>query len=288
MSVNVDYWKKKFDDIPFSKVSIKMIHEFPFIVYDFGKYGELKLKADKECILEKLYKCIGNSYKCSHNLKLACKCWSSQINLLCETANKLYENYLKDQNIQPFVKFINEYYPEYRDYRYTGLPCYSYVILGLHDRCYLHETPHYTNFISELLKNVKSEKAMFLCGRSSARIGKWFFIEDSVDSSNNLRIIGDLGINRDDPIQARICSIYDNWAKQNEYQLDELFNPDIDMKSIRSTKIKSIISNFSYDDMINALKRKHTDLQSVQVQCGGAPMYDDTDYEFVEKFDMES
>ena len=38
MSVNVDYWEKVFDDIPFSKVSIKMIHGFPFIVYDFGKF----------------------------------------------------------------------------------------------------------------------------------------------------------------------------------------------------------------------------------------------------------
>lgn len=285
MSVNVYYWKKKFDDIPFSKVSIKMIHGFPFIVYNFGKYGELKLKADKDCILEKLYKCISNSYKCSHNLKLSCKCWFDQIDLLYETANKLYENYLKDQNIQPFVKFISEYNPEYRD---TGLPRYSYVILGLHDRCYLHETPHYTNFISELLKNVNSESAMSLCSRSSARIGKWFFIEGSTDCSNNVRIIGDLGINRDDPIQARICNTYDEWARQNEYQLDELFNPDKDIKSIKDSKIISIISNFSYDDMISALKRKHTDLQSVQVQCGGAPMYDDTDYEFAEKFDKES
>ena len=191
---------------------------------------------------------------------------------------------MKDHNIQPFVKFISEYNPEYRD---TGLPCYSYVILGLHDRCYLHETPHYNNFISELLKNVKSESAMSLCGRSSARIGKWFFIEGSTDCSSNVRIIRDLGINTDDPIQARICSIYDNWSRQNEYSLDELFNPDKDIKSIRDSKIISIISNFSYDDMISALKRKHTDLQSVQVQCGGAPMYDDTDYDFAEKFDKE-
>ncbi len=280
MSLNVDYWKKKFDDIPYSKVSIKMIHGFPFIVYDFGKYGKLKLKVDKECILEKLYKCISNSYKCSRNLKLACKCQLNQSDSLYETANTLYENYLKDQNIQPFVEFINEYHPEY-------IPCYSYVILGLYDRCYLSETPHYTNFISDLLKNFKSEHYM-LCGRSSARLGKWFFIEDSFDTSSNVRIIRDLGINIDDPIQARICNIYDKWSRQNEYQLDELFNPNKDIKSTKDNKIISIISSFSYDDMISALKRKHTDLQSVQVHCGGASMYDDTDYEFVKKLDEQN
>ena len=258
-------WNNKLKDNNISRLYLTNTNNKTYLNYTFGEYGKVHVEIpDKyiDAILEKLYKRELEFNKTSFILRLSCRCWKEDYENLYDRFQNAFNVYSESGNIDLIVNEINSYIPKYKPNCQFTLPVYSYVLL----------TCGNTNFLQKLFSRIKAEDTVSLAMQSSSRLNRWFNVDTEFSFGiGKVRIICNLGINILNYIGAEICSRYDKFYKHsNDYNFDE-----------REDKIKEIIKDFSYYDLIKCLSKTITALQPVQVQCGGAPMYDHTDHAFV-------
>ena len=255
--IDFNYWNEKISEIPDINLHITKEGSNIFLNWNFGCFGKIHIEVTEETVLEKLYDILSNAKKYIHTISIGCRCWSDEYDEIKRKFDDAFVNYCNNNDVGEFVKIINEYRPQYRENTKTIIPRYDYKVFGITECCYIGKERN--DFLSKLLENIEHQSEPAICMRSYGRIGKWFHYEYEIQTNKPIRIIHGYGksltLDTDDPVEARICSAYDEWRKKHEFELDPLFHPNMKDKieKLCGNKIKELISNFDDIDLFFSL-----------------------------------